>query len=367
MPESIFYLLIGLATGGFAAAAAIRLLVRLAHARTARNIAKNHRFAQFFLVEECRFSWRTAMEQVRLPLAGAAGCLLCAGIAVAVPQPRTDIAIGSALAAKAPAEPATDMVLRRDAPVSEAVRSRTRPVPGIARRTARGRIVLASLDPGVPVQGGFGLRRHKDPVPAMPLLPSGPARLPFSEPDTATLRKSAADETPARDAGQSDATGAAQVAALQPAGQVPAVEAAAKEAEKASREALRCLATAVYFEARGEPEKGQVAVAQVVLNRVEHWFYPDDICSVVFQQQHMRNQCQFSFACDGRSDRPRSKVAWARALKVAKRVLNKEVYLEGVGRATHYHANYVRPYWLRDMRKVDRIGRHIFYRVRWWS
>lgn len=145
---------------------------------------------------------------------------------------------------------------------------------------------------------------------------------------------------------------------------VPSLERRALDNPK---DALQCLAKAIYFEARGEPVKGQVAVAQVVMNRVKHWFYPNDVCGVVFQNEHWRNKCQFSFACDGRSDRPRAKIAWARALTLAKKVLDGKAYLKGVGTATHYHANYVRPRWIRDMRRVDRIGRHIFYNVRRWS
>ncbi|MCB1437671.1 MAG: cell wall hydrolase [Rhodobiaceae bacterium] len=130
---------------------------------------------------------------------------------------------------------------------------------------------------------------------------------------------------------------------------------------------LMCLATGVYFEARGEPENGQIAVAQVILNRVAHPFYPETICGVVFQNQHRRNSCQFSFACDGLSDRPRNKISWERAIRVAKKVVNGKAYIDTVGKSTHYHANYVRPRWIRDMIRLDTIGKHIFYRVRGWS
>lgn len=136
--------------------------------------------------------------------------------------------------------------------------------------------------------------------------------------------------------------------------------------ERRSRE-LMCLAKAVYFEARGEAERGQYAVAQVVMNRVEHPFYPGDICGVVFQNQHWRNRCQFSFACDGYSDRPRNKVAWEKAVQVAKRVMQGQGYVDEIGKSTHYHATYVRPDWIRDMMRGKRIGKHIFYRVRGWA
>ena len=130
---------------------------------------------------------------------------------------------------------------------------------------------------------------------------------------------------------------------------------------------LRCLAQAIYFEARGEPERGQLAVAQVVLNRVDHVFYPDNICDVVFQNQHRRHKCQFSFACDGRSDTPRNQFAWTRAIKLAKKSMNGQGRIEELGRSTHFHATYVLPNWLGDMVRLQRIGKHIFYRVRAWS
>ncbi|HSM20415.1 MAG TPA: cell wall hydrolase, partial [Hyphomicrobiales bacterium] len=136
-------------------------------------------------------------------------------------------------------------------------------------------------------------------------------------------------------------------------------------AEKRNRE-LMCLAKAVYFEARGESETGQLAVAQVVLNRVEHPFYPDNICGVVFQNQHRRNKCQFSFACDGRSDRPRNQAAWARAITLAKKSMHG-TRVDGLGNSTHYHANYVNPRWAKGMVRLRRIGKHIFYRMRAWS
>ena len=129
---------------------------------------------------------------------------------------------------------------------------------------------------------------------------------------------------------------------------------------------VKCLATAIYFEARGESEKGQIAVAQVVLNRVKNPAYPDTICDVVYQNKNKRHRCQFSFACDGISDRIRDKKAWAEAQVLARRVLNDDrtLYLTSVGAATHYHATYVRPRWARSMNKMEKIGRHVFYKTR---
>jgi spore germination cell wall hydrolase CwlJ-like protein len=129
---------------------------------------------------------------------------------------------------------------------------------------------------------------------------------------------------------------------------------------------VKCLATAIYFEARGEPEMGRIAVAQVVLNRVKNPAYPDTICGVVYQNKNKRNRCQFSFACDGISDRIRDKAAWAEAQALARRVINddRNLYLASIGAATHYHATYVRPRWARTMNKMEKIGHHIFYKTR---
>ena len=122
-----------------------------------------------------------------------------------------------------------------------------------------------------------------------------------------------------------------------------------------------CLATAIYFEARGESYRGQVAVAQVVLNRVKDHRYPNTICGVVFQNQHKRNACQFSFACDGISDVVSEKQPWAQAEEIAQKVTSGELYLTEVGQATHYHATYVRPAWAPRMNKLTQIGLHVFY------
>lgn len=131
-----------------------------------------------------------------------------------------------------------------------------------------------------------------------------------------------------------------------------------------SAQEQRCMAEAIYFEARGEPYRGQVAVAQVVRNRVAHPLYPNTICGVVFQNQSRRNSCQFSFACDGRPERVTEDDAWARAQEISAKMIDGELYLTEVGRATHYHANYVYPHWASRMTRVVRIDHHIFYRFR---
>ncbi len=132
----------------------------------------------------------------------------------------------------------------------------------------------------------------------------------------------------------------------------------------ASTKELWCLATAVYFEARGESYRGQVAVAQVVLNRVKDHRYPKTICGVVFQNQARRNSCQFSFACDGIPETINDPKSWAQAQEIATKVTDGELYLTEVADATHYHANYVRPAWAPRMQKVTQIGLHIFYKFK---
>ena len=124
-----------------------------------------------------------------------------------------------------------------------------------------------------------------------------------------------------------------------------------------------CLTAGIYFEARGEPVRGQAAVAQVILNRVRNPTYPDSICGVVYQNKNWRNRCQFSFACDRISDKVRDPKRWNIAQYVARETTEGRIWLKEVGSSTHYHATYVRPKWASHMKKVGRIGLHIFYRT----
>lgn len=130
-----------------------------------------------------------------------------------------------------------------------------------------------------------------------------------------------------------------------------------------SKSEQKCLAEGIYFESRGEPLKGQAAVAQVILNRVRNPAYPGSICGVVYQNKQWRNRCQFSFACDNIRDRIFAKSDWKMAYDVALAVTAGKIWLTEVGSATHYHATYVRPNWARTMKRVGRIGLHIFYRT----
>ncbi|MGL4243104.1 MAG: cell wall hydrolase, partial [Beijerinckiaceae bacterium] len=128
-----------------------------------------------------------------------------------------------------------------------------------------------------------------------------------------------------------------------------------------SEKEMKCLAEAVYFEARSEPERGQAAVAQVVLNRVRHEAYPDTVCGVVYQNRHRYLACQFTFACEGKRLKTDESGPWATAQRIARDVAEGRTYLPGVGNATHYHANYVRPWWARYMERRERVGRHLFF------
>jgi spore germination cell wall hydrolase CwlJ-like protein len=125
----------------------------------------------------------------------------------------------------------------------------------------------------------------------------------------------------------------------------------------------KCLANAIYFESANEPLKGQAAVAQVILNRVRNPTFPSSICGVVYQNEDWRNRCQFSFACDRIPDIVWSRSKFKTAQEIALAVTAGKIYLPEVGDSTHYHAAYVNPNWARTMKKVSRIGLHIFYRT----
>ncbi|CAN5617712.1 hypothetical protein BH10PSE14_BH10PSE14_31740 [soil metagenome] len=124
---------------------------------------------------------------------------------------------------------------------------------------------------------------------------------------------------------------------------------------------LQCLTMAIYYEAGNEPDDGERAVAQVVLNRVRHVAYPGTVCGVVFDGAQRKAGCQFTFACDGAMARIPAPASWRRASLIATAALAGYVYAP-VGLATHYHANYVVPYWASSLDKVATVGAHIFYR-----
>jgi spore germination cell wall hydrolase CwlJ-like protein len=127
--------------------------------------------------------------------------------------------------------------------------------------------------------------------------------------------------------------------------------------------AVTCLAQAVYYEAAGEGPDGGRAVAQIVLNRMRHPGYPASVCGVVYQGADRTTGCQFTFTCDGSLLRGPIPELWARSRKIAEEALAGRVFAL-IGHATHYHADYVLPYWADSLDKTIQIGRHIFYRLR---
>ncbi len=141
------------------------------------------------------------------------------------------------------------------------------------------------------------------------------------------------------------------------------------------QEQKRCMALNMYFEARNEDsDDAMIAVGYTVLNRVDSERYPDTICDVVFQARRdshgnpIRNKCQFSWACDGKSDEVDTenvleRRAWERAVTLAEQVMQGEVD-NPIGSATMYHATYVSPYWRRAYTQVAKVESHIFYSQR---
>ena len=134
--------------------------------------------------------------------------------------------------------------------------------------------------------------------------------------------------------------------------------------------ALMCMAFNIYHEANNQSMLGQIAVGQVVMNRVEDSRFPDTVCEVVKQavtykgtEKPVLHKCQFSWYCDGKKDEPNyDSKSWSKALKYAVVVLGGDITLDFTDGATHYHATYVRPAWAKTNTRTTRIDRHIFYR-----
>ena len=136
-------------------------------------------------------------------------------------------------------------------------------------------------------------------------------------------------------------------------------------------ESQLCLAKNIYFEARDQGLASQMAVSLVVLNRVNDRRYPNTICDVIYQgptyawkpKFPVRNKCQFSWYCDGKSDKPKEKKAWDSALEIASLILySPKGLIDFTEGATHYHATHILPHWAAHLIKVGRIEDHIFYR-----
>jgi spore germination cell wall hydrolase CwlJ-like protein len=130
-----------------------------------------------------------------------------------------------------------------------------------------------------------------------------------------------------------------------------------------SSRALECLTQAVYYEAASESADGQRAVAQIVLNRMRHPAYPSTVCGVVYQGSERPTGCQFTFTCDGSLARVPVQSLWKQARTIAAQALAGKVFAPA-GHATHYHADYVLPFWADSLDKAAQVGRHIFYRLK---
>jgi len=138
--------------------------------------------------------------------------------------------------------------------------------------------------------------------------------------------------------------------------------------------AFMCLALNTYHEAKNQSMIGQIATAQVVMNRVADDRYPNTVCEVVKQGPHrpswenpekeypVKHRCQFSWYCDGKSDIPKNEKAWKKAQDYAYLVLYNRINLDVTEGATHYHATYVRPAWAKTKTRTTKIEKHIFYR-----
>ena len=133
--------------------------------------------------------------------------------------------------------------------------------------------------------------------------------------------------------------------------------------------ALTCLAQNIYFESRDQSTIGQIAIAEVTLNRVADPRWPNDICSVVKQgptykwkkTYPIKHRCEFSWYCDGKSDTPKDRKAWLKSVEIAKYVHGNYGNIQVVDDATYFHATYVDPGW-KKLEKIVTIGDHIFYR-----
>lgn len=130
----------------------------------------------------------------------------------------------------------------------------------------------------------------------------------------------------------------------------------------AEERALSCLASAIAYEAGHEPLRGQQAVAEVILNRARNALFPKSVCGVVFEGSTRRTGCQFSFTCDGSLRHKMSDAVMLAATDVARSALEGQLIPQVAG-ATHYHADYVSPYWAPGFIRIAQIGRHIFYRM----
>jgi spore germination cell wall hydrolase CwlJ-like protein len=225
-------------------------------------------------------------------------------------------------------------------------------------------------DPFVALRPGFEAKAGAADFPADSMSPAGAASAPvqvaFSDGATPAVPLGFAlvsnAPSPAAASIPAAAVAAAFVAAKSDLSDRPGYATLIDPRDRARQ--LRCLAEALYFEARSEPEAGQAAVAQVVLNRVRSGIYPTTVCGVVYQDRERPFACQFSFACEGKSLRVEEPAAWATATRIAEGVADGKIFDPKLASAINYHAVYVRPFWAPTLQRLDRIGLHVFYAMR---
>lgn len=202
---------------------------------------------------------------------------------------------------------------------------------------------------------------------AIPFLASGVAAPLDSDGETVRLPPAAAPPLLLRDVAREDAL---SINAAIPFSRDPNPAARPfkmRGGDGAFARALHCLTEAIYYEADSETADGQRAVAQVVLNRVRHPAFSPSVCATVYHGSLRSTGCQFSFTCDGSMRRRPAASGWAKARGIAEQALAGYVFAP-VGQATHYHADYVVPYWATSLAKNAVLGTHIFYRWRgWWG
>src|SRR5437868_12112848 len=220
-------------------------------------------------------------------------------------------------------------------------------------------LFFGSSSLGGPVEGIERWQPGQEPLIVLPALPDPDMKV------TASLPPVSGEMAKATEGGESVAP-KGEVNSDNQRAKTPAERLGLSD-EKLRAKSEKCLAEAIYFEARGEAVRGQIAVAQVVLNRAFSGFYPNTVCGVVYQNASHHLACQFTFACDGIPDVIREPEAWERARKISAQVLDGKLWLSEVGKATHYHAYWVRPGWVREMTRMHKLGVHTFNRPRAWG
>ena len=237
-----------------------------------------------------------------------------------------------------------------DAPNAEAAEA-SLPQDGLTVQTAR--LFFGQRSLGATGDRLESWQQGEEPIIVMPRAPDPDMKV------TASLPTTALPEEGTSIVGKGEVTGPDQ----RP--KSPAERMGLNDKTRPKQE--KCLAEAVYFEARGEAVRGQIAVAQVVVNRAFSGYYPTTVCGVVYQNANRHLACQFTFACDNVKDVIREPDMWERARKIAKETLDGRIWLPEVAKSTHYHAYWVRPSWVHEMKKNYKFGVHTFYRPRAWG